>query len=247
MNQNEVASSAREAAIKSLAVVGFIALVGAGIWLAIYSTRFVPAAVDRIGAAAVYLGAIFTRDNDLGLTVVPTPSATTTIPFGNATTTATSTPTTQPGGAPTAGPQTNTTVQITGTMGAPANLHGLPDLTIRVTAVGYLTTASPDSFVESSTVPRGERPAVKFSVTNIGTNSTGAWRFEAELPTRRSFTYRSPSQQALLPGESIEYTLGFDQPDRGDDQEITIRLDQDDAVNESSENNNNASATVDVN
>lgn len=246
MNQNEVASSAREAAIKSLAVVGFIALVGAGIWLAIYSTRFVPAAVDRIGAAAVYLGSVFTRDNDPGLTVVPTPSATTTIPFGNATSTA-ATSTKPTGGTPTAGSQTSTTVQITGTIGAPTNLYGLPDLSVRITAVGYLTTSSADSFVESSSVPRGERPAVKFTVTNFGTNRAGAWRFEAELPTRRSFTYRSPSQQSLNPGESIEYTLGFDQPDRGADQEILIRLDQDGAVEESNEGNNRATASVDVN
>src|SRR3989344_3436924 len=46
----------RQAAINGLAVVGFIALVGAGIWFAVYSTRFVPTVVNNLGAAAVYLG-----------------------------------------------------------------------------------------------------------------------------------------------------------------------------------------------
>lgn len=41
------------------AVVGFVSLVIAGMWLAVYSTRFVPTVVNGAGAAAVYLGSIF--------------------------------------------------------------------------------------------------------------------------------------------------------------------------------------------
>lgn len=256
MHQNEVGTSAREAAVNTLAVVGFIALVGAGIWLAIYSTRFVPAAVDRIGTAAVYLGSLFTpsKDEDPGVTVVPTETATTTIPFGTATTTPATPepepavppkPAPKPAVTPAPGVTTTTTVQIDGTA-TPAALYGLPDLTIRVTAVGYLNTSSVDSFIEASRVPSGKRPAVKFTVGNAGTNRTGAWRLEAKIPTRRAFTYTSTAQESLQPGDTVDYTLGFDQADRGTDQTITLTLDSRDQVDESNESNNTARANVTV-
>jgi hypothetical protein len=53
---------ARHAAINGLAIVGFIALLVAGIALAIYSARFLPKTASRIGAAAVSLSSVFTHD-----------------------------------------------------------------------------------------------------------------------------------------------------------------------------------------
>jgi hypothetical protein len=234
----------RQAAVNGLAVLGFIALVAAGIWLAIYSTRYVPTVVTRLGEAAVYLGSVFNR-GDNNLEVVPSPSATSTITFGDATSTeagTTDTPAVTP--TPTAGPSTATSYTETGTPVAttPA-LHGLADLQISVTAIGYLETASTDSFVESATVPDGERPAIRFTVRNVGTNISDTWRFEAELPSRATPEFRSPSQQALLPGEYIDYTLGFERARTGE-QEITITVNPDGEMSESSTANNTRTQTI---
>ena len=64
MNEQGSFASRRPAVVHSLAVVGFIALIGSGMWLAIYSTRYVPSVVTRLGSAAVYLGSVFNRAPD---------------------------------------------------------------------------------------------------------------------------------------------------------------------------------------
>ena len=113
-----------KAVINGLAIVGFVILVGAGIWLAVYSTRYVPTVVNRVGAAAVYFGSLFTSADGPTLSVVP--NASTTIPFGEASSTpanstiskpVTSTPVKPV--STTAGEKTNTTQQISD---APTNI-----------------------------------------------------------------------------------------------------------------------------
>lgn len=242
----------RQALINALAVVGFIALIGASMWLAIYSTRFVPSVADRIGTAAVYFGSIFTPAPEPNLSVISTPVAST-ISFGTTTTQTTSTSTnttssptktvTQPKPiATTAGEKTSGVYQIAGT--APNILSGLPDLVVDINTTGYL--ASADSFIASSTVPFGSRPAIKFTIKNVGTNATGSWRFSVSIPTQSFFLYQSQPQQSLNPGDSVEYTLGFDQANRGTDQMISVTANFDRTVTESNPNNNSASAKVTI-
>lgn len=250
MNTNWQITPTRQAAITGLAVVGFIVLIVAGIWLAVYSMRFAPAVVNGVGSAAVYLGSIFNPADEPTLSVVSNPTASTTISFGNASSTATSTtPTTT---TPT---QTNSTVkpgtktggvyQISGAT-TTASLSGLPDLVVTIDKIGYLATTSADSFVATSTVPAGSRPAVKFTIKNIGTNVMGAWRFSASIPTQSSYIYWSPFQQTLNPGESIEYTLGFDQAIAGSNKMVSVSVNFDHAVGESNFNNNNASTQLTI-
>lgn len=250
MNGNETTSPTREAALGGLAIVGFIALVLLGMWLAVYSARFVPATINRIGAAAVYVGSLFTPDQPANLTVIPT--ASTTLPFGDATTTATTTSvatTTKPAGqttkpvTPTAGTQTSTTTEL-GT--ARPVLYGYPDLAVTITAVGYMTTSSTDSFVAATTVPHGAIPAVRFSVKNIGTNVAGQWSFMASIPTSNNSTYQSALQQTLNPGDYIDFTLGFSQPIPGSNQQVTINVNADRSVSESNTNNNSAVGTLTI-
>lgn len=245
MNSNTSTSSNRQAAQLGLAIVGFVALVALGMWLAIYSARFVPTAINRIGAAAVYLGSVFNPEDSGGLSVVPT--ATTTIPFGDGlatSTPATSTPVATTPVVPTPGQETTSTTQIGGTTAV--SLYGLPDLAATITTVGYLATSSPDSFVAATSVPTGARAAVRFTIKNVGTNASGLWRFSAMIPTPSSYLYQSAQQQSLKPGESIDYTLGFDQATRGN-QTISIKANFDNTVAESSQTNNNANAQIVVN
>lgn len=241
-------STTRRAAVNGLAVVGFIMLVILGMALAVYAATYVPGAISRIGSAAVYLSSAFiapTEETDL---VVVPPAET--VPFGNdvptaTTTQETTTPVVPPAAAPT--PVANTPVTRVVQVGtAPAPLSGLSDLTVENVITGYLTTANTTSFVKSNTVPDGERGAVKFSVFNRGTNVSGRFEFEVELPTTKAYTYNSGNQQSLNPGERIEYVLGFDKTKDGDNRTITITVDPDKDIKESNEGNNTRSVTVDI-
>ncbi|MCX6790092.1 MAG: hypothetical protein NTV60_01030 [Candidatus Kaiserbacteria bacterium] len=249
MNTNEITTSRVTVA---LAVVGFIALTGGSLWLAAYSTKFVPEIVGRIGSAAVYLGSVFVPSPEPVLTVVPAPIAATTIPFEDVATTtpATSTPPVKPvipapkPIVPTPGPAASSTYPITNpTTPTPT---GLPDFIVIIKNVGYLATSSADSFIASSTVPSGSRPAVSFSIKNVGTNVSGPWRFSASIPTQSSYIFQSQSQQALGPGDSIDYTLGFDQANKGANQMISITANFDHTVAESNPNNNSASTKITI-
>lgn len=235
------------AAINALAIVGFVALIIAGMALAIYAARFVPTAVSNLGSAAAYLSSqIFPGgDGDTDLVVVPPVD---TVPFPDtepATTTATTTPAATTT-TPVVTPQPPTTVVVPIQVPASVNYTGLPDLVIENVQTGYLTSANTNSFRASREVPDGERGAVKFTIANRGTNVAGSFRFEVELPTSPSYTYRSSTQQSLRPDERIEYVLGFDRTRTGDNRTISIEIDSRDDVPESNERNNTHSVRIDI-
>lgn len=243
---------ARQAVVNSFAIVGFIVLIILGIMLAVYAASFVPKAVSRIGAAAVYLTSSFSEDGgESQLEVVPPPSSES-VPFGNdvivATTTATTTTTVtaqQPQAPVRAGTPVQTSYQVP--VKVPVALSGLPDLTVEITAIGYLRTSDTDSFVRSNEVPDNKRGAVKFAIINRGTNTSGTFKFDAKLPTTSSsFTFTSGKQQSLKPGDRIDYVLGFDRAKSGNDREIRITVDADRDVRESNESNNTDTDTVDI-
>ncbi len=249
MHGQETLAPNRRAAFNALAVVGFIALIGASMWLAVYSARYVPDVASRLGGAAVYLGSLFVPAADPSLSVVPTASTT---PFDSGSiSTATGTiPKSKPaatGTTVTPGKAATSTYQIGGgATAASSALRGLSDLIVRINAVGYLATSSAESFVASTTVPAGNRPAVNFTIENIGTNASGAWRFSANIPTQTNFLFLSQFQQSLLPGDRIDYTLGFDQANKGADKLITVIANFDHSIGESNTNNNTASAKLTI-
>jgi hypothetical protein len=237
----------REAVERGLAIVGFVALIAFGIWLAVYSSRYVPDAVERLGAAAVALTSVFVP-GEPSLSVVPT----TTLPFDEEPleeeeTPTTSVPETPATTEPTPGEETSNEYQIGGGSTGVPTLSGLPDLTANIIAVGYLAGASTDTFIATTTVPSGFRPAVKFAIENTGTNIAQAgWRFTAALPTQSAYVFSSDPQQALNPGDRIEYVLGFDQASPGSNRSISIAVDSTSAVGESNETNNGATGTVTI-
>ena len=241
-------SPSRQAAVSGLAVVGFVALVAAGMWSAVYSTRFVPDVVGRIGSAAVYLGSVFTP-GEATLSVVSTPTASTSTPSSTAssTSTAATTPVLTPTKpiAATAGEQTSGAYQI-GVATTTSVQNGLPDFIVKINTIGYLATTSAESFIASTTVPVGSRPAVTFTIKNVGGSPTGSWRFSASIPTQTAYIFQSQPQQSLNPGDSIDYTLGFDQAIPGVDKMISITANFDHAVMESNFNNNDASTKLTI-
>ena len=240
----------RDTAVTSLAVIGFVALIGLGVWGAIYSSRYVPNIVGRAGTAAVYLGSLFNpTTSPAGDVSVPAATSTqpTVISFGTPAATSTtpvasSTPSTP---KPAATPATPRTITVATTVPAPA-LSGVADLTTSITVIGYLTTSATDSFVGSGVVPAGKIPAVKFTIKNVGTNYSGTWRFSASLPSRNTFVYHSDAQQSLAPGDSIDYILGFDRATTGANQTISITANDTHTANETNLNNNTATANLTI-
>ncbi len=71
-------TNTRSPGLLALAVIGFIALVCLGMYLAIYSARFVPGTVTRIGTAAVSFASLFTGGHS-GIAVIPASMASSTI------------------------------------------------------------------------------------------------------------------------------------------------------------------------
>jgi len=249
----------RKAAATGLMIVGFIALMVLGIWLAVALARYVPNAVTYLGTVftpatttpASVAVIPFSSDNpsgpDAGASVASTTPVATSTSSTIASTTTAETTTTK---APVTYKTVITTYPVSGSTRVVASTtgyyYGLPDLTVKIVAVGYLTSNSPESFIVSSTVPVGMQPAVEFIVTNIGTNVAPVSRFFAFIPTKTAQRYESASQQALNPGANIQYTLGFTEAERGTDQIISVTTNFDGAIAESNTNNNTATAKITI-
>lgn len=101
------------------------------------------------------------------------------------------------------------------------NPGGFPDLAIEIIDTGILVG---DTFIKSSTVGQGQRAAVMFSVKNIGTNITPDWKFKANLPTANG-EFTSETQTPLYPGDRIEFTIGFDNPNNQGSNTVNLVVD----------------------
>lgn len=81
--------------------------------------------------------------------------------------------------------------------GRTTNLYGSPDLQVRMLS-------------NPGVVYGGQKVSLQFAIENVGTNIASAnWIFTANLPYQGGYTYQSPTQQALYPGDKIVYTLGY--------------------------------------
>ncbi|HFC11037.1 MAG TPA: hypothetical protein ENJ75_02505 [Candidatus Kaiserbacteria bacterium] len=244
---------------KSMAFLGFSAAVIAGVILAIYAGQFVPKAVEGLDTASVSLSQLFSSPNDTASHLSVVPNATSTTKSERATSTQKSKNTgthntsvikhrTKP--VQKQGVRTSSKYKIPNGSGTHSSsntiLHGLPNLTVHIIATGYLTSTSTKSFVATSTIPHGVRVAVKFSIKNTGSNITPPWDFSAQIPTQTNYVFVSPKQQALNPGDHIDYMLGFDQATPGASQHITITVDPKNNVAESNENDNISSRSVTI-
>lgn len=172
--------------------------------------------------------------------------------FGASTTPTTpSTPTTptQPTPHPvTPGPSTSQTYPISG--GQVSNPNGYVDLTARIIETGLVDKTTGDFIASSSPSlsligDSGKyRLAVRFAVENDGTKTSPQFSFNAVLPTLPQYVFSSPIQQALSPGDRIEFTLGFDSFDTHANGQITINVDPSSSINENNKTNNIIHYTV---
>lgn len=125
--------------------------------------------------------------------------------------------------------------------------NGRVDLSVQILQTGALDPVT-DVFTQTASIRRGTKGAVRFQVTNLGTKSAENWNFNAVVPTFPMYIYSSDMQQVLGPGDSIEFTLGFDQADAVATKGIlTVNIDPSGAIrNEISRDNNIARATFSI-
>lgn len=134
------------------------------------------------------------------------------------------------------------TYVFTGTS-TPSNPNGTVDLRARVLAVGVVDKVTGD-FTASTSININARVAVRFVVENIGTKTSGAWAFIAQLPTTPFHSFESAEQIPLAPGDRIEYTIGFDSLEQQKKVQVLINVDPKFRTYDIDRNNNLVRADV---
>lgn len=125
--------------------------------------------------------------------------------------------------------------------GGVSDPNGYVDLSVRIIEVGVVDKTT-GVFTSSSTPSRSAfntRIAVRFAVENRGTKTSPQFDFNAVLPTLPANIFSSPMQQALAPGDRIEFTVGFDSFDPSQSSGIFIvNVDPSSRINERDKANN---------
>ncbi len=85
--------------------------------------------------------------------------------------------------------------------------QGVTDLGVRFAGVGVIEDGA---FAIRRSFEENKRGAIRFEVTNHGTQTSEDWTYTATLPNGQ--IYESPKQQPLRPKESATISLGFRSP-----------------------------------
>jgi hypothetical protein len=221
----------REKITNALAGVGFVTLLALGVWFSIQVVKFTPTILSSVASVGTSLSSIFTPAQQTA------PQATTTdsigaqqgVDFSNI--------------KPlTAGEQENGVYPVSGIGISQPN--GRIDLSVHILETGIVSTST-NTFVATSPIATSQKGAVRFEVINLGSKESGSWTFNAVLPTYPRHIFHSTTQQSLLPGDKIEFTLGFDQVNGTVSEDvITINVDPTGSIPESSKTNNIVQKTV---
>lgn len=126
--------------------------------------------------------------------------------------TSTPQPTTGSTEAPKPAPQVPTgTIKVPYVVaGGPAsNPNGFTDLKIEYIGVGSYNQNT-KVFTPKSSLDNDDKAALRFSVQNIGTKTSGTFTYRVTLPDDNSAAYTSPAQNPLVPTEKAIITILID-------------------------------------
>lgn len=98
--------------------------------------------------------------------------------------------------------------------------QGTTDLHASFSRVGVLDNGS---FTTTATFNRGERGAIRFTVTNQGNRTSENWTYTAELPNGQ--VYQSPTQAPLRPNETATISLGLRAPSEIGTYPFSVKID----------------------
>lgn len=118
---------------------------------------------------------------------------------------------------------------------------GKADLAVRLLQVGSLqgnTIFTRNQFTNQDMI------GIRFEVRNDGDAITGPWSFSAILPSVSNPIYTSGTQISLRPGDSIIFTLGFNNLNNQYSNAIIVTADPNNFVSESSKTNNFFTTTI---
>lgn len=236
---NQVQNKDKDSVMKTLAIVGFIAVVAFGVWLAVQIVSLVPGAFSSLASIAdsvynynpmaeeVDETASLPETEDDGIVLDPElfPSEedpVTTIAGSIAENDGKTDSSGEKFVEPTIITETPTqpsTPVYTGpqyietvTYSKPtSNPSGYVDLAVKVVAVGHLTTQG--DFTQRGNINNTARGAFQFEVKNIGTKTSDKWDFTATLTSGQK--YKGPTQLPLKPQERVVFTLGYDNVGEG--------------------------------
>lgn len=223
--------------INGFVLIGFFALVIAGMLLAIYASRYVPETLARL-SAAVYLSG--DKPENTATTTPPKNDEVFVPDVSEPTTDDTDTPELpdETGYTP---PRTVTpTYTYTPPRPTGPQLYGSADLSLTNVEAGYVRSGR---YIEDDTVPTNRDMYVRFTVRNSGTNIASGWRVLVEVEGERDAV---ASGGVLYPNGTQTFTLRVTNPEEGRNLTTKIDVDFQNAVNESNERNNDRSIDVDI-
>jgi hypothetical protein len=128
---------------------------------------------------------------------------------------------------------------VNGTGAASSQQGGSPDLVVRVISISRVDPATRASIPGTTFFP-GDTASIQFEIVNVGTGASGAWRFQAELPTFDSKLFQSDIEPSLSPGGKIVFVLGFDGLANASANSAVIVADPGKTVNDAARGNNTA-------
>ena len=228
----------KKAAMNGLAVVGFGALIIAGIFLAIYAARYVPETLSRLSSAVILSsdeGTTTNEEEPADETPASTDDEEEPVKEDSSTDEEPAKPTTPSTG----GPQV-VAPQVPRYYTNQPQLYGLADLVIVNEKIGYMRGST---FVEDNEAPDNRDVAVRFSVQNLGTNIANGWRVRIDVEGERPVTGNGGS---LMPNGIQNFTVLIENPEEGENLEVEIEADYEDDLNESNERNNDETLDIDI-
>jgi len=98
------------------------------------------------------------------------------------------------------------TVPVTTTAYPVSNPNGQTDLEVTLIGIGEVKNGV---FVNDTTLEAGDTAALRFSVKNIGTKTSGEWTYAATFPADGDNDLTSSKQSPLLPSERATFTITF--------------------------------------
>jgi hypothetical protein len=226
----------KNATLSGFAIVGFIALIAGGIFLAIYAASYVPSALSRL-ASAVILSSDPAQNTE---TPVEEKPETVQAPEEEEKPAAETPATT--GGPQVVTPPTTTRVTptVTTVVQSGPRLYGLPDLALTSLEGGYMRGST---FIEDDRVPKNRDAAVRFVVRNVGTNVASDWRIRVDVEGEDTATGIGG---LLYPGGSQAFTLRITDPKEGEEIGIDIEIDYNNRIAESNERNNDGDLELEI-
>jgi len=127
-----------------------------------------------------------------------------------------------------------------------AGTAGTPDLAVQITSIG--TNNSNGAFVATNNFTTSNTVVIKFKVENQGKGPSGPWSMKVNVPSSNANDQVKTLSSGSIPaGAAVSGQAVFNTPAAGLNQQVTVSIDPNGSIIETSKNNNQASVALNVN